>query len=84
MRAVAAPAADAAPVLVAVDREAAPHFLATRALVQVTPDGLVLPAAAAELLGVGPGRAGRACCRWSSASRQSQPVGSHIRGRVCR
>jgi arginine N-succinyltransferase len=55
VRAVAAPAADAAPVLVAVDREAAPHFIATRALVQVTADGVVLPPAAAELLGVGPG-----------------------------
>ena len=33
-----------------------PWFLATRALVQATPDGLVLPAAAAGLLGVAPGR----------------------------
>jgi arginine N-succinyltransferase len=55
VRGLSAPAADAVPALVAVDREAAPHFVATRALVQITGEGLVLPAPAAELLGVEPG-----------------------------
>ncbi len=55
IRAVEAGSAEVVPALVAVDRPEAPRFLATRALVQIRPDGVVLPPAAAELMAVGPG-----------------------------
>ena len=55
VRSLGNPGEDATAALVAVTRDVAPWFLATRALVQATPDGLVLPAAAAGLLGVTPG-----------------------------
>ena len=49
------PPAQAAPTLVAVDRQTVPHFMAARALVQRHGDAVTLPADVAALLGVNVG-----------------------------
>jgi arginine N-succinyltransferase len=52
---VPAPGGDATPALVAVDLPGPPYFLAVRALCSYRGEGVILPGAAAAVLGVKPG-----------------------------